>query len=73
MTDYLVNVLYVLGFIWVGDGSTEAGRQLGLLRLPNDTTMMNQSFGISEERLGRFVRELCREIILENVDADAKA
>jgi hypothetical protein len=44
MTDYAVNVLFVLGFISVGDGHTEAGQLLGLLGLPNDTTMMNRSF-----------------------------
>jgi predicted RNA-binding Zn-ribbon protein involved in translation (DUF1610 family) len=43
-TDYAVNVLYVLGFIAMGDGCTEAGRLLGLLGLPNDTTMESRSF-----------------------------
>jgi hypothetical protein len=37
-TDYAVNVLYVLGFMSMGDGGTEAARLLGLLGLPNDTT-----------------------------------
>jgi hypothetical protein len=73
MTNYSVNVLYVLGLVSVGDGSTEAGRMLGLLGLPNDTTMMNRSFGMIEERLGCFVRQLCDEIIAENVDKEAKA
>ena len=41
MTDYAINVLYVLGFISMGDAHTEGGRLLGLLGLPNDTTMMN--------------------------------
>jgi hypothetical protein len=35
-TDYAINVLYVLGFILMGDGLTEARRLLGLLGLPND-------------------------------------
>jgi hypothetical protein len=72
MSDYAVNVLYVLGFISVGDGSTEAGRLLGLLGLPNDTTMMNRSFGIIEQRIGKFVRDLCDEIIASNVDEEAR-
>jgi hypothetical protein len=67
MTDYSVNVLNVLGFISVGDGHTEAGRMLGLLGLPNDTTMMNRSFSIIEERVGPFVRKLCKEIWSENI------
>jgi hypothetical protein len=72
MTDYAINVLFVLGFISVGDGCTEAARLLGLLGLPNDTTMMQRSFGIIEERIGRFVRELCDEIIASNIDEEAK-
>jgi hypothetical protein len=73
MTDYAINVLYVLGFISVGDGATEAGRLLGLMGLPNDTTMMNRSFGMIEERIGVFVRELCESIISDNIDEEAKA
>jgi hypothetical protein len=72
MTDYAANVLYVLGFISCGDGCTEAGRLLGLMGLPNDTTMMNRSFGIIEERIGRFVRRLCEDIIVANIDEEAK-
>jgi hypothetical protein len=55
MTEYSANVLYVLGLISVGDEATEAGRMLGLMGLPNDNTMMNRSFGIIEDRVGRFV------------------
>ncbi len=72
MTDYAVNVLYVLGFISVGDGHTEAGRLLGLLGLPNDTTMMNRSFGIIEDRIGPYIRKLCDEIIMENLEEEAR-
>jgi hypothetical protein len=50
-TDYAINVLYVLGFISVGDGCTEAARVLGVLGLPNDTTMESRSFTIIEDRL----------------------
>jgi hypothetical protein len=71
-TDYALNVLYVLGFISMGDGPTEAGRLLGLLGLPNDTTMESRSFGIVEERIGPILREMCREIIRENVIEEAR-
>jgi hypothetical protein len=37
--DQALNVLYVLGFITMGDGHTEAARLLGFCGLPNDTTM----------------------------------
>jgi hypothetical protein len=72
MTDYAANVLYVLGFISVGDGATEAGRLLGLMGLPNDTTMMNRSFGMIEETVGRFAREMCEDISKDNIDEEAK-
>jgi hypothetical protein len=72
MTDYAINVLYVLGFISVGDAHTEAGRMLGLLGLPNDTTMMNRSFSIIEDRIGPYLRELCADILSENMNEEAR-
>jgi hypothetical protein len=72
MTDFAVNVLYVLGCISVGDGHTEAGRMLGLLGLPNDSTMMNRSFGMIEDRIGPFIRKHSNKIIMENLEAEAK-
>jgi hypothetical protein len=50
----------------------EAGRLLGLLGLPNDTTMGTRSFGIIEERIAVIIRELCNEIIDENLIAKCK-
>jgi hypothetical protein len=67
-TDYAVNVLYVLGFLSMGDGCTEAARLLGLLGLPNGTTMKSRSFTIIEDRIGPIIRELCQETILENLN-----
>jgi hypothetical protein len=61
MTDYALNVLYVLGFISMGDAHTEAGRLLGLCGLPNDTTMKSRSFTMIEERIGLFIRELWQQ------------
>jgi hypothetical protein len=57
MTDYALNVLYVIGgFISMGDAHTEAARLLGLLGLPNDTTMKPRSFAIMiEEQIGPFL------------------
>jgi hypothetical protein len=71
-TDYAVNVLYVLGFMSMGDGCTEAARLLGLLGLPNDTTMKGRSFGIIEDRVGPIVRDLCKETILDNLMEEAR-
>jgi hypothetical protein len=72
MTGYAAKVLYVVGLISVGDGATEAGRLLGLMGLPNDTTMMNRSFGMIEERVGKYVQEMCAAVIKDNIDEEAK-
>jgi hypothetical protein len=72
-TDYAINVLYVLGFISVGDGCTEAARLLGVLGLPNDTTMESRSFTIIEERLVPLVRDLLDEIIRANLIEEVKS
>jgi hypothetical protein len=67
MTDYTLNVLYVIGFVSMGDGHTEAGRILGLCGLPNDTTMNTRSFHIIEDRIGPYLQELSEEIIRDNL------
>jgi hypothetical protein len=72
-TDYAINVLYVLGFVSVGDGCTEAARLLGVLGLPNDTTMESRSFTIIEERLVPVIGELLRDIIQANLVEEVKA
>jgi hypothetical protein len=67
-----VNVLYVLGFMSMGDAHTEAARLLGLLGLPNDTTMESRSFAIIEQRIGPIIRSLCDEIVRDNVIEEAQ-
>jgi hypothetical protein len=71
-TDYALNVLYVLGFISMGDGCTEAARLLGLIGLPNDTTMKSRSFTIIEDRVGPHLRQLSDDLILENLIEEAR-
>jgi hypothetical protein len=66
-TDYAVNALYVLGFVSVGDGCTEGARLLGLLGLPNDTTMASRSFGMIEERMSPIIQSVTNQILLENL------
>jgi hypothetical protein len=55
-TNYAANVLYVLAFLSMGDGCSEAARLLELLGLPNDTTMESRSFTIIEDRIGPVVQ-----------------
>ena len=72
MTDYALNVLYVVSMICNGDGSAEAGRLLGLLGLPNDTTMSTRTFGIIEERIAPVVFSLYNSILVENLTEEVR-
>jgi hypothetical protein len=65
-TDYAINVLYVVGFLSVGDRGTEAARLLGLLGLANSTTMKTRSFTIIEERISPSIRTVTNNMLLEN-------
>jgi hypothetical protein len=72
-TDYAINILWVLGFISIGDGCSEAaGRLLGLLGLPNDTTMESRSFTIIEERISPYIHRLTEEILQENLTEEVR-
>jgi hypothetical protein len=71
-TDYAINSLYVLGFLSCGDGCTEAARLLGMLGLPNDTTMESRSFTIIEDRISSKIQDVTKEILKENLTAEVK-
>jgi hypothetical protein len=71
-TDYAINVLYVLGFISCGDGGSEAARILGLLGLPNDTTMETRSFPKIEQGLSPKLQKVTDDILLENLIEEAR-
>ena len=72
-TDYALNVLYVIGFIASGDGPTEAGRILGLLGLPNSTTMKSRSFGNIERMISHVVQDYTEEILMNNLRNEVAA
>jgi hypothetical protein len=72
-TDFAINVLYVVGFLSVGDGGTEAACLLGLLGLPNSTTTKTRSFTIIEERIGPAIRRVTSDMLLENLIAEVTA
>jgi len=61
--DWQTNVLYMLAFLSVGDGGTEAGRLLGLLGMPNATTFGPRSFSIIEEHVGPVLQEIANELV----------
>jgi hypothetical protein len=71
-TDYAVNVLFVLSFIGCGDGCREAARFLGLLGMPNDTTMETRSFNIIEDRLAPTLQKLGEDILFESLTEEVR-
>jgi len=60
MTDYAVNVLYVLGLMSSGDGGKEAATVLGFLGLPTATSMETRSWRIIEDRISTTMRSLTK-------------
>lgn len=71
-TDFAVNVLYVLGLMASGDGGTEAARLLGLLGLPNATTMQARTFGNVEKQIGPVMQSLADELIVDNLKEEVR-
>ena len=66
-SDHAVNVLFAIAFIASGDGGTEAARLLGLLGLPNSTTMQGRSFGTIEKQLSPVIQSYAYEILDDNL------
>jgi rubredoxin len=71
-TDYAINVLYALAFLTCGDGCKEAARVLGLLGLPNDTTMESRTFTIIEDRISPVLQKLGDDVLLESLMEEVK-
>ena len=71
-SDFAVNVLFVLGFIASGDGGTEAARILGLLGLPNATTMQARTFGYIERQLYPVIASIAEDVVRENLLQEVK-
>ena len=67
LTDYSINVLYVLGFLTVGDGGSEAQRLLGLCDLPNYTSMEKKTFSRIEQTIAPVILEIAEEVMWENL------
>ena len=66
-TDHAVNVLYVISHLNSGNGGTEASRLLGLLGLPNSTTMQSGSFSSIEKELAPVLYDYAEEIMFDNL------
>jgi hypothetical protein len=55
-----------------GNGCREAARVLGLLGLPNDTTMESRSFGIIEDRISPALQKLGEDVMLDNLTEEVR-
>ena len=69
-TDFGLNALYVIAFVASGDGGTEAARLLGMLGLPNSTTMQSRSFGNIERMLSPAIQGYTEEILQTNLEQE---
>ncbi len=56
LTDAAINVLFIISFISSGDGGVEAQRLLGLLDLPNATSMEKSTFSKVEKQIFPFIK-----------------
>ena len=72
-TDFALNIMYVLGTMFNGDGSAESGRLLGLLGLPNSVTMETTNFALIEERIAPVIWKVHEEILDENLEEEVQA
>lgn len=72
-TDFAANIIFVLSFVASGDGGTEAGRTLGLMGLPNSTTMASRSFGNIESAIVATLINFTEKIIHDNLCAEVAA
>ena len=65
--DYAINICYVLAHLCSGDGGREAERLLGVLGLPNSSTMEKRSFSTIENIISPQLHELAKEILTDNL------
>jgi hypothetical protein len=66
-------VLFVLGFLSVGDGVREAQRLLGLLDLPNLTSMETKTFMRIEKEIAPVIIAIAEEALQNNLILEVEA
>jgi hypothetical protein len=73
LTDYAANVLFVLGFLSVGDGGREDERLLGLLDLPNLTSMEKTTFTRIENEIAPMIIKIAEDCLRDNLVAEVES
>jgi len=72
IVEYATNVLFVLAFMAMGDGGTEASKLLGFLNVPNSTTMANSTFRRVEADMNPIIIKLGRKLLHNSVLQEVK-
>jgi hypothetical protein len=73
LTEFALNVQYVLSFLSAGDGGQEAARVLGFLNLPNSTTMGSRSFAVIEQEMHAKIVEVAEKLVHRQVFLEVRA
>jgi hypothetical protein len=73
LTDCAANVLFVLGFLSVGDGGREVQRLLRLLDLPNLTSMETKTFMRIEKEIAPVIIAIAEEALQNNLISEVEA
>jgi len=69
-SDHALNVCYVLAFVQLGNGGTEAACVLGLCGLPNSTTMQSRTFGMIESIIYPIIEGITESILFSDLKAE---
>ena len=67
LTDFAINVVYVMAFLTVGDGGSEAERLMGMLDLPRNTSMDKWTFGEIERQISPTIIAYVEECLINNL------
>ena len=67
MTDYALNILYVISFMASGDGGVEAQRLLGFLGIANLASMAKWSFSSIERRISSAIQSITEAALRMNL------
>jgi hypothetical protein len=73
LLDYAANVLFVLGFLSVGDGGREANHLLGLLDLPNLISMESKTFVRIEKEIAPIIINVAEDCLQDNLIQEVKS
>ena len=72
LTEFAINVQFVMSLMACGDGGTEAARILAFLNLPNSTTMGTCTFAKIEKEMDPIIVEVAEQLLHEQLLREVK-